>query len=157
VLWVVGVDQETGRVTVPMRSVRLEALEDDVLHAEWLGSSDRIGFSAIAAPDRHALYEVPRDGGVPKRIHAWTSPQRTDGFGASADGRWLVFVGPGSGGRLQLFRIGVQGGAAVELTRDDVDKTQPAVSPDGRRIAYTEWSYRAQFRRFPGVAAPQSR
>ena len=145
-LWVVGVDQESGAVTVPMKAVRLEGLAEDVLHAEWLGASDVIVFSTSGGAGAHALYRVAREGGMPRLIHRWTSPQRFDGFGASADGNWLAFVAPDSAGVLQLFRIEASGTAeAVQLTSDPVQKTQPAVSPDGTRIAYTEWSYRARF------------
>jgi Tol biopolymer transport system component len=145
-LWVVGVDQENGAVTMPMKGVPLAGLEEDVVHAEWLGSSDVIGFSTSGEAGAHALYQVARTGGTPRLIHRWTSPQRVDGFGASADGTWLVIVAPDSAGVLQLFRIEVSGTeTSVQLTSDPAQKTQPAVSPDGNRIAYTEWSYQARF------------
>jgi len=145
-LWVVGVDQESGAVTAPMKAVPIEGLDGDVLHAEWLGSSEVLVFSAFSDAGGHVLYQVPRTGGTPRLIQQWTSPQRFDGFGASADGTWLVFVAPDSAGVLQLFRVPASGGGEpVQLTSDPVQKTQPAVSPDGTRIAYTEWSYRAQF------------
>ena len=37
------------------------------------------------------------------------------------------------------------GGAVGLLTTDSTHKTQPAWSPDGRRLAFTVWSYTAQF------------
>src|ERR1044071_9442741 len=39
-LWVIGVDQKSGRVTVPARAVALAGFRDAVGHAEWLGSRD---------------------------------------------------------------------------------------------------------------------
>jgi Tol biopolymer transport system component len=146
VLWILGVDQSNGEVTLPLRAVPLGELGDDVGHAEWLGSSESIAFTAFRAPDSHGIYRVVRQGGTPRLLHPYTSPQRNDGLGASPDGRWLVFVAPDSTGRLQLFRVGAAAGSRPEqLTFDATDKTQPAVSPDGRRIAFTTWRYEARF------------
>jgi Tol biopolymer transport system component len=146
VLWIVGVDQTTGQVTQPLRPVPLGDFGDQVGQAEWLGSSESIAFTAARAPDSHGIYRVARQGGTPRLIHAYTSPQRNDGLGASPDGRWVAFVAPDSGGRLQLFRVGTAEGSRPEqLTFDAADKTQPAVSPDGRRIAFTIWRYEAHF------------
>jgi len=144
-LWVIGVDQKSGRVTVPARAVALAGFRDAVGHAEWLGSSDVIVFSGVRGAE-HALYRVARTGGTPTLIHSYTTTQIFDGFGASPDGRWLVFPQPDQGGRLQLFRVAVGAGAAAEqLTTDSTEKTQPAVSPDGGRIAFTRWRYAARF------------
>jgi Tol biopolymer transport system component len=56
-----------------------------------------------------------------------------------------VFVAPAPDGFFQLFPLPVSGGAPVQLTVDPTNKTQPAWSPDGRRVAFTIWSYDAQF------------
>ena len=144
-VWIVGVDQETGKVTVPARQVPTAGLVDPVLHAEWLGSSDTIVFSTSHPPTGHAMYRVARSGGTPQLIHRYESPQRIDGFGVGPDGAWLVYPAPDDRGRLQLFRLRTKGGSPEQLTRDSTDKTQPAVSPDGRWIAYTAWRYQARF------------
>lgn len=150
-LWIVGVDQESGTITHPMRRVELEGLGDDVLHGEWLGSSEELVFTAWRPGGVHDLYRVPRDGGNPRLMHSYQSSQRVDGFGASPDGSWMVYPAPDSAGRLQLFRVDtVTGAVPVQLTRDSVQKTQPSVSPDGRRIAFTRWWYRARWKRAGG-------
>src|SRR5262249_10988072 len=136
-LWVMGVDQISGKVTVPARAIPLTGFTDAVGHAEWLGSSETIAFSGVRGAE-HALYRVARTGGTPTLIHRYRSTQIFDGFGASPDGRWLVFPEPDPQGRLQLFRVAVGGGGGPEqLTSDSTEKTQPAVSPDGRKIAFT--------------------
>jgi len=144
-LWVIGVDQVSGKVTVPARTLPLPGFTDAVGHAEWLGSSELIAFSGVHGAE-HTLYRVARNGGVPAVIHRYRSTQIFDGFGASPDGRWLVFPEPDQHGRLQLFRVAVAAGSEPKpLTTDSTEKTQPAVSPDGRKIAFTRWRYAARF------------
>ena len=145
-LWVIGVDQATGRVTHEAQVTDLEGVAADVLHTEWLGGSDMIVFNAFEPPIGHTLYRVARAGGRPEVLHRYESTQRFDGFGASPDGTWLVYPAPDSAGRLQLWRVDVAPGAMpVQLTRDSTEKTQPSVSPDGRRIAFTVWRYDVRF------------
>lgn len=147
-LWVIGIDQETGRVKVAAREVPLPGFDDDVIHAEWLGSSDEIVFTAFRPPRNHTVYRVRRRGGEPRLVYEYRSPQRFDGLGVSGDGAWLVTVEPDSAGVLQLYRILTSGdGHPEQLTTGPDEKTQPAISPDGRYLAYTRWRYRASFYR----------
>ena len=144
-LWVIGVDQESGQVTQPARAVPLTGFSDAVGHAEWLGSSAVIAFSGVRGAE-HTLYRVARTGGAPTVLHRYRSTQIFDGFGASADGHWLVYPAPDRNGRLQLFRVDVGSNAQpIQLTSDSTEKTQPAISPDGQRIAFTRWRYDARF------------
>lgn len=144
-LWIIGIDQETGAVREPARPVDIAGLDEEVLHAEWFGGSEQIGFSHFESPNVHVLYRVPRGGGPATRIHRYTSTQRSDGFGAGADGAWLVFPAPDANGRLQLMRVESASGQVRQITSDSTDKTQPAVSPDGKTIAFTIWRYQAGF------------
>ena len=57
---------------------------------------------------------------------------------------WVVLVAPGPDGRLQLFRVARSGGDPIQLTFDATDKTQPSVSPDGRKIAFTVFHFSTQ-------------
>jgi len=44
-----------------------------------------------------------------------------------------------------VFRLPIAGGEPVQVTTDPSNKTQPAWSPEGHRIAFTVWSYEVQF------------
>lgn len=50
---------------------------------------------------------------------------------------YLVFVGDGEDGRGDLFAVSTGGGAVYQVTYSRVDEGHPALSPDGRRLAFT--------------------
>jgi Tol biopolymer transport system component len=88
---------------------------------------------------------VPRSGGRPGRFHSWASEQVHSGISVSSDYRWAAIIGPADDGTFQLFRVPLAGGVAEQLTFDGTDKTHPAYSPAGERLAFTTFSYRALF------------
>jgi Tol biopolymer transport system component len=139
-----GVDQETGDVTRADEPVTLGGYPGEGYHAEWLGGSDRILVHGFEEPDRHALLDVAGDGGPSRVITRWRSGHRMSGVTASPDGRWAVYPAPADG-YFQLFRVPVAGGTPEQLTFGPVNKTQPAYSPDGTRIALTTWEFQVQF------------
>lgn len=145
VLYVVGVDQETGAVTAPQREVRLDGFAGAVAVAEWTPDSKRIVFEAIEGPRDRSLWIVDRAGGRPELIHRFDSEQWFSGIAVSPDFRWIAYIAPGADGRFQLWRVPAIGGTAEQLTYDPTDKTHPAWSPRGDRIAYTVFSYLSQF------------
>src|SRR5262249_52997863 len=114
-------------------------------HAEWIDRGTAIAAIGKEEPGRHVIFTVGRDGGAATVVHRFASEHDVPGLGASPDGRSLAFVAPAADGYLQIFAIPTRGGAARQVTTDPSNKTQPAWSPDGRRIAFTVWSYDAQF------------
>lgn len=145
VIYLVGLDQESGTITVPERALTLEGFSGQAVHAEWVGGSDRLAVLGSEAPDRQVILLTTRDGGPARVLHRWQSEHLYSGLGASPDGKWIAFVGPDSANFFQLFRIPAAGGPVQQLTHDPSNKTQPAYAPDGRRIALTVWEFVVHF------------
>jgi Tol biopolymer transport system component len=147
-IFVVGVDQETGSVTREPREISIAGTDAEVSHAEWLPDNGHLVFVGKEAPGRHAIFTVARDGGEAHAVHRFASEHDAPGLAVSPDGRDVAFIAPAPDGFFQVFRLplgAARGGAAAQVTSDPSHKTQPAWSPDGRQIAFTVWSYDAQF------------
>ena len=145
VLFTVGIDSSTGAVTRAASRVAVDGVRGDIDQVEWAPGSDSIVFSAAEGQDQRAIYVVARDGGPARLIHRFTSEQQFSGIGVSPDFAWVAFIAPANDGHLQVFRVSTSGGTPTQVTFDPTDKTQPAVSRDGMRIAFTVFSYRMQF------------
>jgi dipeptidyl aminopeptidase/acylaminoacyl peptidase len=155
VIYRIGVDQDTGAITSDIRMRRAEGIDDaDITHAEWLGNDAVVALLKEApAPSaacescagRHAIVTMNLTGGAPRVIYRFATEHDFSGLGVSRDGKYLAFAAPASDGFYQVFKIATEGGTPVQLTNDRSNKTQPAFSPDGSRVAFTVWSYDAAF------------
>lgn len=143
--YVLRVDGDSGELLEPEKEIPLRDFEGEVSHAEWISGSDEIAIEAILAPGRKGIYRLSRDGGRPQRVHEFECEERTSAISVSPDGKWIAFVGPAASGYQQVFRVPARGGTTQQLTFDPSNKTHPAYSPDGTRIAFTVWRYEAQF------------
>lgn len=143
-LYVVGVDQDTGAVTSQAEEIPLR-IDADVTHAEWL--PDSVHFVAVGkeAPGRQVIVTASRDGSEMKIVRRFESEHDEPGLGVSPDGLEVAFIGPAGDGFFQVFRLRLASGEPSQVTTDPSNKTQPAWSPDGRRLAFTVWSYDVQF------------
>ena len=145
VIYTIGVDQDTGAVISPLREVRADGFNGDITHAEWLGNGAVVAI-AKEAPGRHAILSLPIAGGTPRMIHRFATEHDFSGLGVSADGKWIAFAAPAGDGFYQIFKKEIASQLPpIQLTSDPSNKTQPAFSPDGSRVAFTVWSYDAVF------------
>lgn len=146
VIYVIGVDQESGSITSEIREVRADGVDGDITHAEWLGGNSTILGVAKEGPGRHAIFTLPVVGGKATIVHRYATEHDFSGLGASPDGKWAAFAAPANDGFFQIFKKAIDGNAPpVQLTSDPSNKTQPAFAPDGARVAFTVWSYDATF------------
>ena len=145
VMFVAGVDQETGAVTREPVELSLRSVEAEVSHAEWLPDSAHVVVIGKEGPGRQVIATLARDGGDERVVHRFESEHDAPGLTASPDGREVAFVAPAPDGFFQLFRMPLGGGTPAVVTTDRSNKTQPAWSPDGRWLAFTVWNYDVQF------------
>lgn len=95
--------------------------------------SSRSGSDALWVwPDR-PLHEGPLDPG-PRATAAREDIERDAMF--TRDGRTVVFAARRGGGHLRLWSVELATGSARALTDGRQDDDQPAVSPDGRWVAF---------------------
>ena len=144
-VFTVGIDSGNAAVTQPARPVPLDGFDGEADQVEWSNTGDSLVFDAAEGLDTRAIYVASRRGGRPRLVHRFTSEQNFSGLGVSPDFRWVAFVAPAPDGHFQIYRVPVSGGAPVQLTFDPTDKTQPAVSRDGKSIAFTVFTYQMLF------------
>lgn len=145
VLYTIGVDQDSGAITSDLTEIPAEGITGDITHAEWRGNAAVVGLVKVA-PGQHEIISLPLKGGTARVIHHFATEHDFSGLGISPDGKYLAFTAPASDGYYQIYKISSSGDAPpVQLTTDPSNKTQPAFSPEGVRIAFTIWSYDATF------------
>lgn len=146
VLYTIGVNQDTGAITSDLKEIAVKGVDGEMGHAEWLPESSSIVAIAKEAPGRHVIFTVAASGGQAAIVHRVNTEHDFSGLGVSADGRWVAFAAPASDGFHQIFKKAIATDAPpIQVTTDPSNKTQPAFSPYGSRIAFTVWSYDAAF------------
>jgi Tol biopolymer transport system component len=148
-----SVSPDGRRVAV---GVGLEAGKQDI----WIKQLDRGPFTRLTfgggnrrpawSPDGHTVafihdtgatgvvYQRPVDGSMPQRLLAKLDRQVQE-VAWAADGRWLLLrTDNGTAGAGDIVGVRTSGDTTpVPLVADQFTELHPAVSPDGRWIAYT--------------------
>jgi dipeptidyl aminopeptidase/acylaminoacyl peptidase len=85
----------------------------------------------LRASGNAELYIVTADGGPPKRFLTGTTNASNPSW--SADGQWIYFntERPDS-----IWKIPVEGGAAIRLTSEGESRSWPQESADGKRVFF---------------------
>ena len=145
VMFVAGIDQETGVVTREPLELAVHSVDAEVSHAEWMPDSAHLVVIGKEGPGRHVIVALAREGGDEHVVHRFGSEHDTPGLAVSPDGKEVAFIAPAPEGFFQVYRMPLSGGLPAAVTTDESNKTQPAWSPDGRQLAFTVWNYDAQF------------
>ncbi|OLC40067.1 MAG: hypothetical protein AUH43_27325 [Acidobacteria bacterium 13_1_40CM_65_14] len=144
VLHIVAVDQDTGEARGAPTEIDIPSLDAEISHGEWLPDSQQIVAVVKEGPGRHAIVITSPTGADLRVVRQFASEHDAPGLGVSPSGREVAFIAPASDGFFQVFRLPLDGGEPRQVTTDPSNKTQPAWSPDGRRLAFTVWNYDAQ-------------
>ncbi len=103
----------------------------------WSPNGKRIVFVGPRAPEGHrpAIYVMRADGTHIRRLtNDRSASTRSPNF--SPDGRRIVFVSNRGTGNVEIWVMDIDGGHAVNLTRNPYIDDHPAWSPDGSRILF---------------------
>lgn len=109
------------------------------------GENGRIYFHACGEPcTNFDIYSVAPDGGdLVNLTEALTdpvgSPDSAFEPSVSADGTRIAF-GVDTQASSEIWVIGADGSGAQQLTDDNLLDQAPAISPDGSRVAWNQWS-----------------
>lgn len=139
---------------VPADATPLATLPKKPRGAEWAPQAkliDRIGYRADGAgyidPAYTHVFVMPSDGGSPRQVTRGDFQYR----GApiwSRDGKSLFVVSNQADdweydqGNTEIFRVDVASGTATALTSRKGPDQSPALSPDGRQLAYVGYDDR---------------
>jgi Tol biopolymer transport system component/tRNA A-37 threonylcarbamoyl transferase component Bud32 len=104
------------------------------------GNGKRMAYAYLAV--RSSVWSVPTPAHPPGTSTTATrltnANEKIEEFDVSPDQRWIYYDSDLLG-KSQIFRIPLRGGEAEQLTDGRTDEFGPAVSPDGREIAFHSW------------------
>jgi Tol biopolymer transport system component len=129
-LWIAGIDGKSQRRLdgLPERFFPMQTPPAFSPDGRWIAF-----FNAEVGP-LGDIWVISVDGGRPRQI---TSDQaETRGLVWSRDSKWIIFSSARAGS-FTLWRVRLTGGMPEPVTAGTGEDVDPALSPDGRRLLYT--------------------
>jgi Tol biopolymer transport system component len=97
----------------------------------------RLAWSTLTQTSNYWSLPIPTGDSVPlsQATRITSGAQNIENGAVSADGTWLYYDSDRSG-NYDIWRVRLAGGRPEQLTTDPADDFSPAVSPDGREVAF---------------------
>jgi Tol biopolymer transport system component/DNA-binding winged helix-turn-helix (wHTH) protein len=117
--------------------LRLTSPSGDDSFPAWSPDGQYVAFWR-ELPGKNGIYLVSALGGPARRI---TAIEACRGFNWYPDGRRLIVSEPSAGQHFRLATVKVDTGQRQPLTSNPMeDETSPALSPDGKTVAFIGWT-----------------
>lgn len=135
----------TNGSRLPINSLERVYASTWALYPAWAPTGDRLAIAAQPAPpagDPPAeynldLYELPVGVGAQTQIYAAENAHcGRSVYTPSGDALLFVRAGAGATGEQQIYRLNLAGGTATPVAGAPIPSYDPAISPDGRWLAF---------------------
>ena len=142
--------------TENLRQLTFDAKDDD--GPVWTSGSDRLIFRSFRDGDEThgGVYEVPADGGTPRRLAMSGDFPFALPWSISPDDRTLVLVNAKTTSEIDVVSLDTRGnGTFAQLLNNPDAENEPAVAPNGQWLAYQQGTPNGteiNIRPFPDVA-----
>lgn len=145
-LFLIGMDQEKGRITVPQKELNPHGLKaGSFTDSHWTSNSQNLVVEYVVDENHKEIHLIPIDGGQGRLIHKFESDQLYSGIGLSHDDQWVAYVAPDDKGKFQIFKVSIDGKEVKQITFDPTDKAHPVYSPKEDKIAFSVFNYQSIF------------
>ena len=127
-----------GQVGLARTSISGENTRDLDTGSDSMGPSECGNNGFFVFMSKQGLMRADDDGGNVRRLTSTSADTLTDVLPVcSPDGK-AVFYDHITGGQTRLWRVGTDGQSATKV--GDKSYVEPAISPDGKRIAVLDWA-----------------
>ena len=145
-LFIIGIDQETGKPTSEEIEILPPGLEEGIItDSQWMNDSKTLVVEYVVNPELKEIHLVPIDGSKGRKIHSFKSDQLYSGIALSHDQKWVAYIAPDTKGNFQLFKVGIDNGEVKQVTFDATDKAHPAASPIENIFSFTVFNFESIF------------